>query len=226
MKKSSDNISVLQASMLIVTSIGILDHVIIIPFLLRTAGRDAWLSVVLAGIFFLGFFPLLYFVMKRCKQQPIPIWLKNRIGVIPTWILIGPVILDLFVSVSMTVRDVSTWANISYLPDTPNIVIVCCFLLASVYLARSGLRSVAQFNFILLPFVILLGFLIMSMNSVYKDYSLLKPVLENGVVPVVKGLLFSGVGLIGLVYFLLLQHKISSHWVGFPYSSPALFYLI
>ncbi len=71
----SENITMLQACLLIISSIGILDHVIIIPVLLQTAGRDAWISVLLTGTVFMLWIPLIFYIIKHIHPQHLYLWL-------------------------------------------------------------------------------------------------------------------------------------------------------
>ena len=41
-------------------------------------------------------------------------------------------------------------------------------------------------------FVFLFGFFVMTTNFQYKDFTLLQPILENGITPVVKGMIYPG----------------------------------
>ena len=48
--KMSESIGALQAVMLLISAAGIVNHVIIIPLLLQTAGRDSWVAALLAVV--------------------------------------------------------------------------------------------------------------------------------------------------------------------------------
>ncbi|MCQ6557287.1 GerAB/ArcD/ProY family transporter [Paenibacillus mendelii] len=205
-----ETISVLQASMIMITAAGILDHVIVIPMLLQSSGRDAWVSVLLAAILLLGWIPLVFFVMKRSGQQHLFIWLKHRLGQVVAWFIILIILFELFMMCTMTIRDVSSWTNITFLPMTPNLVLVSSLALVSFYVVNSGIRSIAIVNGILLPFVVLLGFFVAIFNFPHKDYSLLFPLFEQGYEPVWKGMVYAGSGFAGMLYFVYMQHRLRS----------------
>lgn len=206
----SETISVLQACMIMITVAGILDHVIVIPMLLQSAGRDAWVSVLFAGILLLGWIPLVFFVMKRSGQEHLFVWIKHRLGSVFAWFIILIILIELFLVCTMTIRDVSYWTNITYLPKTPNLILVSFFALVSFHVAYSGLRSIAIVNGILLPLVVLLGFFVMTSNFAHKDYSLLFPLFEHGYEPVLKGIVYAGSGFAGMLYFVFMQHRLRS----------------
>lgn len=201
-------IGILHASMLIITAIGILDHVIIIPLLLEAAGRDSWLSVSLAGILLLVWILLVYYIMRQSGQQQLFQWLQNRLGVHWAWLITGIIAIDLFIMVATTLRDVSYWTNITYLTSIPNVVLVICYTLVSFYVASSGLRPLAIVNGVLLPIVVILGFFVMSSNFPHKDYSLLFPLWEHGHRPVLMGMLYASSGFSGFFYLVYMQHRL------------------
>ncbi len=44
-----DAISIVQITLLLMTAVGLKNHVIGYPFLLQNSGRDAWISAILAA---------------------------------------------------------------------------------------------------------------------------------------------------------------------------------
>ncbi|CDN33653.1 endospore germination permease, partial [Bacillus thuringiensis] len=75
---------------------------------------------------------------------------------------------------------------------------------------QRGIHSIALTTGILLPVVFLLGFFVMIANFPHKDYSLLKPILEHGMDPVIKGMIYPAAGFVELIFILFLQHHIRS----------------
>lgn len=203
-----EQVSILQASFIIITVLGILDHVILMPALLRAAERDAWLSVLAAGLLFMCWIPLVYFIMERTRQQHLIVWMKRIITAPAAWCIVSVILLQLFVMCVTTIRDVSYWANITYLPGTPNLLIVSALAVISYYAVQSGIRTIAIVNGILFPLVVMLGFFVAIANIPHKNYTHLFPLFEHGTTPFMKGILFAGSGLTGLLYFVLMQHRL------------------
>lgn len=210
MYRSAETISVLQATMILISSAGIIDHVIVIPMILQSAGRDSWLSVLFAGLIFIGWIFLIYSIIKNMERQHLLLWLKERVGTIMSWTIIVILSIHLFSIATLTLRDTTYWSNISYLPKTPNLLIVILFALVTFYAAFSGIRTIAIINGILLPFVILFGFFVAFSNMPNKDYSMLFPVFEHGPKPILKGMAYAGSGLEEFILFVLIQHRIGS----------------
>ncbi len=71
-------------------------------------------------------------------------------------------------------------------------------------------------NGVLLPFVVLLGFFVMTSNFPHKDYSLLFPVFSNGNTPIFSGMLYAGSGLIEIILLFFMQHRIKGKVRFFP----------
>jgi len=65
----SDSISVFQLILLSMTFIGLKTHVMLISPLIKTAGRDAWITVLLTCLLTLIWVPLLVYVNKKTKGE-------------------------------------------------------------------------------------------------------------------------------------------------------------
>ncbi|WP_258171266.1 spore germination protein [Paenibacillus sp. R14(2021)] len=204
---SVGKISFFQVCMIFMLMNGLLSHVILNPMLLDAAGRDAWISVLLAGLLLLPWCALLVLFMKRSGQQKLQPWLASKTNIVVSWIIVLPICLQLYLIGLSTVEQSSVWTNIDYLPGTPKFVIILVLCLASHFFASSGLRMIAISAGILLPIVIALGFFVALSNMPQKDMTLLKPVLEHGWQPVFHGMLYAGGGFIELMMFVAVQHR-------------------
>lgn len=200
----------LQIALVLLLSVGLVNHVIIIPFLLDVSRRDAWLSVVITSILFIPVFCMVAAVIRRSGAgQPLLPWLSARYGKWLSAAIAGIVSSLLFLSAVVTGKDVTIWMNAIFLPQTPIIIIVVTFIGLSYYLARCGIRGIVYSSSILLPIVFLLGEFVMTFNLPRKDYASLFPLFEYGLLPVWKGVMYVGTGLLELVYLLFLQQHLS-----------------
>ncbi|SHF39427.1 spore germination protein (amino acid permease) [Seinonella peptonophila] len=202
-------ISFFQLSLILFGGIGVLNHVIVLPFVLDCAHRDAWISILLAGFFYLCWIPLLYYIHKKTSGQNIYEWLKKNFGKAITsclFFLIG--IYSLLMCI-ITVKDTLTFLHFYY-PETPKIILAMFILIVCFYNASKGIKSIAMTAGVLLPIVILLGFFVMSFNFQYKNFTLLKPFLENGLPSVLQGMIYPGVGYIELIFVLFFQHHLQT----------------
>ncbi|ASS75350.1 hypothetical protein CIG75_10335 [Tumebacillus algifaecis] len=208
MSRSQGEINVLQASMILISFVGINLHVMVTPVLLRSAGRDAWLSVLVSGALLMLWIPCLYLIMKKSGQQHLLQWVKQKAGPLLSIPLTFIFLIQMFVIAYSTIQDTTTWLALMYLYLTPKPVLVVIFTLLCAYPAFLGLRVIAITNGLLLPFVILFGFFVMFANIPNKHYDLLFPMLEHGITPVMKGMIPAASGLSELAILLLLQHHL------------------
>jgi spore germination protein (amino acid permease) len=190
------------------TFIGLKNHVIIISPLIKSAGRDAWMTVVITFFLTLLWIPLLIFINKKTKGEHLFQWISKRAGKGITNILLTFILLYLAVIQSVTLRETITWVNITFLPNTPQLVLIASLGLVCFFLATTSLRTISIVNVFLLFFIVLLGFFVAFTNLQVKDYSLLQPFLEHGISPVLKSIVFQGSGMIELLLLLFLQHKV------------------
>lgn len=201
-------ISVVQAVILLMLAVGISNHVLIMPSILDAAGRDAWISGLAAVVPSLLWGIILYLLIRATGQQRLFDWLKARYPSYLVHALSIPMILYVLSTLYVAVRDTATWTRIAYLPSTPTAVVVAMLLLCGLLSAAAGIRALAITGGILLPVVILLGYFVMTVNFQYKDYSYLRPMMENGIQPVGKGMVYALGGLFEFILLLLFQQHV------------------
>lgn len=199
--------------MMFTLTVGLVNHVIIIPLLLEAAKRDAWLCIPVALIITLPFAALpLYQVLKRLNGERIDLWMRKRMPAFLVWCIMAIILLMLLAVAFGTLVDVTTWTANTYLPLTPPIVVGFVLCMACLYAAISGLRTIAYVSCILLPVVVILGDFVMSVNMPAKDYHYLLPMFEHGLSPVLKGAMYSISSSSELVFLLLIQHHLKSRF--------------
>ncbi|MDR6882553.1 endospore germination permease [Bacillus sp. 3255] len=207
-KLGNDLIGILSAFSIIILAVGLMNHVMVIPPLLHEAKRDAWVSVLFAILPYLAWTTLLFYIMRNTDQQPLFTWLTQYYGRVICGAYRLFFILYLFLIIVMTLKETTMWTHTSYLPRTPQWALSISLVLLSCFAAQFGVQSIAITSGILLPFVIIFGDFVMSSNLPQKNYSLLTPVFENGIGPMINGSLYIGGGLVELIVILLFQHQI------------------
>ncbi|MGO4542567.1 GerAB/ArcD/ProY family transporter [Paenibacillus sp. 2TAB19] len=190
-------------------SVGLANHVLIVPFLLNAAMRDAWMCVLIALIVSLPWmmFPL-YGLLKKMNKEPIDEWLKQRVPAFISHVIVSVFLVLLLITSYDTLVITSSWTATTYLPKTPPMVVCAVFLGLGIYAALSNLRTIAYVSCILLPLVVLFGDFVMSANIPHKDYHYMLPLLENGLSPVLKGAFYSLTATCELFALLFIQHHI------------------
>jgi spore germination protein KB len=204
------SITTLQVYMLLYMSIGFMNHVLIEPVLFDKIGRDAWISALFAFALLLLMLPFIYYIMNQLGNLSLFDWLKMNVGRRFAIIFHIPIVFYLLILSGVTLKDTNDWLNISYLPQTPEIISVLFILFVCVCASMSGIRTLAILTGILLPFVLIFGYLVMTANFQFKNYSLLFPVFEHGVKPVLNGTFYAWGGLVEIILIVWLKHHLNA----------------
>ena len=206
--KVDGKIGIGQTIMIIMLTIGITDHVTVIPLLLSKAGRDAWVSVLITAVPFFGWAYLLYFINSRLGGESLQSWLQRTSGPVVRKFVLVPMMLGLYLMALVHLIDTQTWATVNFLPYTPEWVTAFVLVFMCMVAACGGVGTMGYTAGVLLPFVSFLGFFVMTGNFSKKDYSQLFPLMQNGIEPMLKAMVYAGGGYAELFIILLLHHHI------------------
>jgi spore germination protein (amino acid permease) len=206
---SNKKITVLDAYFILLLALGITNHVILIPILLQTAKRDAWVGILLTMVLHIIWVYILFIIMKRTNQQPLYSWFRERCGSVISWLFLFVTTSYFFLMALIMLRETTTWVKVTYLPQTPKLVVMLVLILLSIYVAYNGIRSIAIISGILLPFVWVLGHFVAIANLRYKNYSLLTPLFVDGYAPMLKSMVIAGGGFLEMIVLLFIQHHMS-----------------
>ncbi|NRF91003.1 endospore germination permease [Paenibacillus frigoriresistens] len=203
-------ITALQLYFILILSIGITNHVLLIPVLLHLGKRDSWFGAALSLIPLLLWVCLLYIVVKRTKQMNMMEWIKQKFGKVVVILFKLGLITICFVNAIITIKEMVTWTNVTYLPRTPPFMIALLFIIFCFFAARSGVRAIAITSGILLPVVVFLGYFMMGANFQYKDYSLLSPLFTHGYGPTLTSIMLTCGASFELLTLVFLQHHVDT----------------
>lgn len=202
------SISVLQAAMLIVITIGLDNHVTLIPLLLRTANKDSWIAVLLAMPLCVLWSYLPYAIIKGSGNKPIVAWIRERAGPFVAIPAAAAFLFILFASSSITFKEMILWTKITYLPATPMLATSLALIALCAYSAYKGIKTIAITTGILLPFVWLLGYFVMFTNFQYKRYVLLFPSFTNPTSDIVNCMTFAASSFLQMFVIVFLQQHL------------------
>lgn len=194
-----------QVMMIFLLSTGLMNHVIVLPFLLSSAGRSSWISVLVAAGLVSIWVPLIPYIMWNTNMEPLYTWVQLRFGRIVSLLLLVPAMMFVFLLGTVTLLDTIAWIKTMMLPNTPVWFLTFWLVLACAWAAVSGSNVIARASVFLLPFVVILGFFVSTANLPRKNYSHLLPILENGYTSVAQGLIYICGGLMEIVLILFLQ---------------------
>lgn len=168
---------IIRASFLGVTSSNVL----------HLAKQDAWISILLGTLLGLLPFGLFLYLSNRYPNDTIFSLNKKLFGNAFGKIINGILTFGVAISVIVTFYNLIGFISSQYLNKTPTLAIAIMFFLAITYILTKGLTIIARTHFVLLYFAVLL-FLLASFGLLREaDFSNLKPILEFGWFPVLKG---------------------------------------
>ncbi|WP_053371900.1 GerAB/ArcD/ProY family transporter [Paenibacillus sp. FJAT-27812] len=199
----------LQIVFLLLLSLGISNHVLIIPHLLQAAERDAWFSIAIAYLALIGWSLILYLVLKSMRSLSFSDWLELRTGKLGLWLVSGGLVLYLLAAGNMIVFDTAKTVKIYFLPNTSDIVVTLSFIFLCYCASKAGMKTLVYMSAMLLPVVMLLGFGVSIMTMDSKDYGMLQPFLKEGLDTQLSGGIVVFGGSMDLLILLLIQHKMS-----------------
>ncbi|PHJ36718.1 hypothetical protein P378_20635 [Desulforamulus profundi] len=183
-----EKISGRQAVNLIITTL-LSGSIIVTSAIHKQANRDSWLAILLSTALALLAGTVIAALGRRFPDQTIIQYGRQLFGRLPGMALgLLFVVLFLYMSILIT-RWVTELLITMFMPDTPLVVFAISFVGVCAYGVRHGLDVLARTNDIFLPVALALLFFILISNSPDMKIQNFFPVLEEGVMPVLKGAL-------------------------------------
>lgn len=180
-------ISPVQGFMLAVASISVTGHLLFIPVIINHAGRDSWISLLLAAPPFLALSGLLASLARMFPDQSIiqysQVILGKQAGRIGSLLFL----LFLFHDATLSIRGFGEFYTSAITPKTPIMVFFVGAALLAVYAVRSGIEVIARTNQLFLAILIPIGITATILTHKDKDYRNFLPVLYDGLQPVLMG---------------------------------------
>ncbi|GGH88415.1 spore germination protein KB [Pullulanibacillus pueri] len=179
-------ISNIQASMLAITSLTIIGHLILLTVIIYQSHQDGWLAAIVGTVLgLIGILALIKLLQRFPGLTIIEIlftkfyWIGKIIGV--------AYLVYFYIMVTLGVR-LFIEAYIRIMPETPMWALATVILLLTTYIVYKGLETLGRLNQIMLVvlviFAVAVAFLALLQD---KDYSNLLPIMGNGVKPVALG---------------------------------------
>ncbi|MFP3918648.1 endospore germination permease [Lysinibacillus telephonicus] len=199
-------ISILHVLFLVMTCIGLKNHVTILPPILDHVKRDGWASVILAALLILPWLFLIIYIQKKSNRQPLKHWLKETIGNVGASIILYSTVIFLIILSAFTMRETILWISTTFLVQTPPLILLSIYIILCFLLVSTNILTIVIVNAFVLFFVVVFGFFVAFANLQVKDYGYLFPLFENGFKPIAIGTIFPASGFIELILLLFLQH--------------------
>lgn len=210
----SVRISATQGFMLAIASITVTGHLLFIPVIINHAGRDSWLSVLIAMVpaVLIGFV-----ISSLAKLYPGRTIIEYTQEITGKWL--GKFISCLFIfyffhDTSLAIRGFGEFFTSAITPRTPIMVYFVAITILAVYAVRNGLEVMARANQIFLVCMIPVGLTATVLTQKDKVYKNFLPILEYGPQPALMGMftlvsLYSTFVILGMIFpFFAHQEKI------------------
>ncbi|HEO8418526.1 GerAB/ArcD/ProY family transporter [Niallia sp. FSL W8-0635] len=196
---------------LVLLSVGLFAHVEIIPGILTIVKRDAWISVLLAFIVLPLWVLLLYKIITIVHTDSFIKVVKRYSSSAHYYYFLLPLGIYMYGSAFITAKDIVFWSQLTYMKDYNIFLLASILLILCLICSNLGLFSMGIVSTILCPIVLFLGFFISFANNNKKNYELLLPILEKGIMPVSKGLIYTSLPIIELFVVIFLTSVLKSY---------------
>lgn len=188
---------------------------VFLPTIWATANsRDTWISSLISGV---GGMAITYIVVTLAKRHPELTLIQICITLCGKWVggFLSVLYLYFFLHLSFIItREFAEILNTALMPETPIQVFIIYVILAVIFAVYRGLEAIARTSVIIVP--ISLASLLIIIILLAKEFhlELLKPIAENGWMPIMIGSivpisLFGEVILIPMLFpYVQDQHKV------------------
>lgn len=179
-------ISNIQASMLAITSLTIIGHLIILTVVMAHSKQDGWIAgIVGSALGLIGIVSLVKLSQRFPGLTLIEILFKH-FSVVGK--LVGLLYLVYFFIMACLATRLYAEAYKRIMMETPMWAVITVILLLSIYIVYNGLETLGRLNQVMLPVLVLfaIAVVILTMDE-KKDYSNLLPFFGKGIYPVSLG---------------------------------------
>ncbi|NPV89641.1 MAG: endospore germination permease [Firmicutes bacterium] len=172
----------------------------------QAAGPDGWLSILgVATAYGLAVALICVALGKRFPFQVFTEYLPEVLGRVPGKLLAAAYTVVFIHLTSVVVGENSLFIHTAFLRETPLLIIDLMMVGAAVYGVYLGVEVLARANEVVFPIFILSITILLALVAREIDLDHLRPVLANGLLPVLKGAMVPAAWR-GEVFFLLLLY--------------------
>jgi spore germination protein len=171
---------------------------------------DGWIAVIIGGLIIMlaGIC-----IVKLCQVFPGKTIFQFGKEIVGSWIgnCMGMMMILYFVGISaFEIRVLAEVTKYYLLEATPMWAIIMSFMWIGLYLIIGGINAIARLFEIILPITVVIFLFSMVLSNQLFDINILRPVLGEGILPVIKGmkstiLSFSGFEVL-LILMAVMQH--------------------
>ncbi|OAB42477.1 spore germination protein [Paenibacillus glacialis] len=187
--RTDDKITTTQTAV-IVSSYMLGTGVLTLPRTLTESVKtpDGWISIIVGGLIMMlaGIC-----IVKLCQQFPGKTIYQFGKEIVGNWIgscLIMIMIIYFVTTSALQIRVMTEVTMLYLLESAPQWAIIMSFMWIGLYLITGGIKPIARLFEIILPITVIVFIICLSLSSKLFDIDNLRPVLGEGVFPVIRGL--------------------------------------
>jgi spore germination protein KB len=165
--------------------------------------QDSWIAVILASL--VGLIPILLLIYIFNYHPTLNIFDKNSkiFGSFLGSVINISLIIMVFIALAINIWDLTNFAATKYLSETPLLFVSSIFIIPVIYACYKGIEAIGRTSEILTLFLIIIFAIIIFSLINYSDFDNIKPILVNGINPVISGSI-KYISYIILPFFMLL----------------------
>jgi spore germination protein KB len=182
-------ISKIQALMLGVSSVTVTGHLLYIPIITYHAGRDSWISLLIAIVpaIMIGF--IVSVLAQRFNGCTVVEYSQLILGKWLGKLFVVLILIYFFHEATLSIRGFGEFYTVAITPRTPIGLFLIAILILAAYAVRSGLEVLARTNQAFLVIMIPIGIIASILTHKDKDFRNFLPILDNGLDTVLLGTL-------------------------------------
>ncbi|AIQ45167.1 spore gernimation protein [Paenibacillus sp. FSL R7-0273] len=149
---------------------------------------DSWLSVLLGGVIVMAVVTLMVKISQQFPGKTIFQYAGKIVGRVPGALLCLLLVLYFLVLAGFEIRSLAEVTLFFLLEGTPIWAIILPFIWAGTYLVYGGINAIARVYQIAFPISIMILIICYTLSLRLFDIDNLRPVLGEGILPVIRGL--------------------------------------
>ncbi|OLO28637.1 hypothetical protein BTR23_17115 [Alkalihalophilus pseudofirmus] len=194
----------------------------------RVGTTDGWISILVAGLITMSLVYIYVRIQKNFPTQSLLEFIaKGKIGKWGAKVLAFFFIFYFTVLLAFQVRILAMATKLYLIDQTPSEVVIGIILLIITYAASKGMQGIVHIHLMFMPFILTALFGVIIFNLGEADFGQLLPVVSEGFMPVLSGILppmFSFAGIMFLFFFM--GHMKESDLRSLPLNIAILFLVI
>ncbi|WP_209121373.1 GerAB/ArcD/ProY family transporter [Alkalihalobacillus sp. BA299] len=192
---------------------------------------DIWLTVLISSVFPIWIGLIIIKLNNRFPGKTFFQYNHLIIGKFLSIVLGLFIILYFMVLTSFELRVMAEVTEMYLLEGTPIEILIVIYIWLSVYLIVGGISSIARLFQIIFPITVFIFILIAFMSLGLFEVNHLRPVLGDGIIPVLKGIKTTSLSFIGIEILLILSAYLikprdGNYVVLWGVLLPTIFYVI